>query len=360
MAIRVGRWDCETCDTKGILGPETKCNNCGSPRPENVKFYLPDDAAEVTDEQKIEEAHAGADWVCSHCGSHSKHWATRCQSCGSPKDVAGDGDKHLEEKITYFNEQDRPKSSDGPRKQGIREQRIAPPRQKSKMSKYLIFAVLLIVGFIALNFISSEVDLQVKEHRWERKVAMEEYKRVTEEDWSVPQGGELIKSFQAVHHNDKRLIGHETKTRTKRVKVGDERYKCGTKDKGNGYFEDVYCTRPVYENREETYQEPIYELVPVYQTKYRYSIMRWIGIDPLFAKSTGKNVYWPEPPSNLRSDKFRQGKRSEKYTLIVMDHNGENHEEEVSFQFWNDTPEGGTIKGEKSTIFGYYQGLKKE
>ncbi|MGB0523841.1 MAG: zinc finger Ran-binding domain-containing protein [Flammeovirgaceae bacterium] len=356
MAIRVGRWDCEVCDTKGILGPETKCGNCGSPRPENVKFYLPDDAAEVTDEKKIEEAHAGADWVCSHCGSHNKHWATRCQSCGSPKDVAGDGDKHLEEKITYFNPQDRPQAP----KQQIRSSRIAPPKQKRNMGKYVLWVALFVVGFIALTFISSDIEVQVKEHRWQRTVAMQEYKRVNEEGWSLPAEAQLIKSYRAVHHNDKRLIGHETKTRTKRVKVGEERYKCGTKDKGNGYFEDVYCTRPVYESREETYQEPVYELVPVYQTKYEYSIMRWKEIEPLVAKSTGKNVYWPEPASHQQNERFKQGERTEKYTLIITDHKGEDHEEQVSFQFWQDTPEGGKVMAEKSTIFGYYQGLKNK
>lgn len=355
MAIRVGRWDCEVCGTNGILGPETKCNNCGSPRPEDVKFYLPDDAEEVKDEKKIEEANAGADWVCSHCGSHSKHWATRCQSCGSPKDVAGDGDKHLEEKVTYFNQ----KPAEEP-KRTIRSASPRPPRKKSKLGKYLLYAGLLIVGFIALNMISSDVEVQVKEHRWERKVAMEEYKRVTEEDWSLPQGAELIKSYRAVHHNDKRLIGHETKTITKKVKVGDERYKCGTKDKGNGYFEDVYCTRPIYENREETYQDPVYELVPVYQTKYQFSIMRWKAIESLYAKSTGKNVYWPEPASNQQGERFRQGKKEAKYTLLITDHNGEDHEENVSFEYWNKVPEGGKVLAEKSSLFGYYQGLKKE
>lgn len=321
-----------------------------------MKFYLPDDAEAVTDEKKIEEAHAGADWVCSHCGSHSKHGATSCQSCGSPKDVAGDGDEHLKEKVTYFNPKDQPK----PKIQGIQGNKLPVRKKKNKVVRFFLFLLVAFIAFIGLTFISSDIEVQVKEHQWERKIAMEEYKKVVEEDWNLPQGGQLIKSFKAVHHNDKRLIGHETKTRTKQVKVGEERYKCGTKDKGNGYFEDVYCTRSVYESREETYEEPIYELVPVYQTKYQYSIMRWKTIDPLLAKSTGKNVYWPELAAHQQNQNFRQGKKEEKYVLVIEDHTGKIHEEKVSFQFWNNTAEGGKLMAEKSTIYGFYKGLKKD
>ena len=48
MAIRVGRWDCFVCGHKGNLGPETHCTNCGSSRPKDVVFYLPDDAKVIT------------------------------------------------------------------------------------------------------------------------------------------------------------------------------------------------------------------------------------------------------------------------------------------------------------------------
>ena len=348
MAIRVGRWDCKTCGTNGILGPETKCSNCGSPRPENVQFYLPEDAPEVSDEAKIKEAHAGADWVCSHCGSHSKHWEKSCSSCGSPKDVAGDGDEHLKEKVTYF---------DYKRQQAhLQGQSRAPlPKKKSGLGRYIFGAVALLVGFILLSMISSDYEAQVLEHRWERKIAMEEYKKVIEEDWNIPQGGQRIKSFRAVHHYNQRLVGHET--RTKRVQTGTERYKCGTRNKGNGYFEDVYCSRPVYGTKEVS--EPVYEQIPVYQTKYQYSIMRWKPAEPLVANSTGKNVYWPETPKHQQNKRFRQGDREESYYLIIRDHHGENQEELVPFSFWNDVPEGGKVKAEKSTVFGYYKGLKE-
>ena len=59
MAIREGAWDCPVCCRKGNRGPEKFCGGCGSPRGPEVKFYLPDDAAEVTE----------AD-IVAHCKAH--------------------------------------------------------------------------------------------------------------------------------------------------------------------------------------------------------------------------------------------------------------------------------------------------
>ena len=56
MAIQVGRWDCQQCGHVGILGPETKCPNCGAMRPKGVRFYLPKDAQVITNEEEIKKA----------------------------------------------------------------------------------------------------------------------------------------------------------------------------------------------------------------------------------------------------------------------------------------------------------------
>ena len=53
MSIREGKWDCKTCGQKGNRGPNTYCGACGSPRPDNVEFYLPDNAEEITDQALI-------------------------------------------------------------------------------------------------------------------------------------------------------------------------------------------------------------------------------------------------------------------------------------------------------------------
>ena len=87
MAIREGRWDCQYCGTKGNLGRDKSCGNCGRSRPEGTKFYLPEGAEEVTDQRLIEQAESGPDWVCAFCASSNKSNATSCGSCGAAREA---------------------------------------------------------------------------------------------------------------------------------------------------------------------------------------------------------------------------------------------------------------------------------
>ena len=66
--ILMGRWDCDACGHKGILGDQYSCSSCGSGRPEDVKFYLPSDAEVVEDAAGIAAAEAGSDWQCAPAG----------------------------------------------------------------------------------------------------------------------------------------------------------------------------------------------------------------------------------------------------------------------------------------------------
>jgi zinc finger protein len=67
VAIREGAWDCPHCGRKGNRGPEKYCGGCGAPRGEDVPFYLPDDAPEVVEAEKLKRAQAGPDWTCPFC-----------------------------------------------------------------------------------------------------------------------------------------------------------------------------------------------------------------------------------------------------------------------------------------------------
>lgn len=66
--ILEGRWDCSYCGTKGILGRHRECPNCGRPRGEDVKFYLPSSKDYVPDEetQKSVENQTGYVVIVDH------------------------------------------------------------------------------------------------------------------------------------------------------------------------------------------------------------------------------------------------------------------------------------------------------
>src|SRR3989344_3085804 len=84
-AKREGRWDCESCGKVGNLGRNRTCESCGKPRPENVKFYLPENAPAVTDPELLKQAEAGADWYCLHCDAGNSNADTTCKQCGAAR-----------------------------------------------------------------------------------------------------------------------------------------------------------------------------------------------------------------------------------------------------------------------------------
>ncbi|MDF1548765.1 MAG: zinc finger protein [Bacteroidales bacterium] len=343
MAIKVGRWDCTQCGFTGNLGPNTRCEKCGAPRPENVKFYLPEYAEIVHDTQNLNEAKSGANWVCSYCSAHNKATQNTCQSCGNDRDLL-DGDKNLQEKIHLFN------------------QNTTAKKNTFKFGKGLKIALIglfsFIVLFVILTQIKSDVEVSVTSCSWERSISIEEYKRVIEEDWKLPSGAEKINSYNAIHHYDQVADGTETRTRTVQKQVGTEQVKVGEKDLGNGYFEDIYEERPVYEDVEETYEATKYKQVPVYQTKYKYAVFRWMEADKITSSGTKKPACWPEDERLTNKNKYRIKQRDEKYYLH-MDFEGENVPEKVSYELWKNTNVGDILVGEKSRVLGTYFGLKK-
>jgi len=344
MAIKVGRWDCTQCGHLGNLGPNTRCEKCGAPRPKDVKFYLPQDAEIVVDIQKQKEAKSGADWVCSFCNAQNKSTHLICQSCGNDRD-ATDGDKSLEEK-TYLYQQNQ-----------------TDTKSSSKLWKYLKRAVIglfaFFIVFAILTQIKTDVKVTVTACKWERTIEIEEYKKVVEEDWQLPEGSEKIDSFRAIHHYNKVADGTETQTRTVQKQTGTEKVKVGEKDLGNGYFEDIYEERPVYEDVEETYETTKYKQVPVYQTKYKYSIYKWIEIGKRINQGDEKPAYWPDDERLKDENKFRIKQRSGEYSVVV-NFEGKEIPEKVNYDYWNKTKIGDVLDGEKSTIFGTYYGIKKE
>ena len=42
-----GRWNCQYCQTKEILGRHQSCPNCGRPRDKDFKPYLPKNMSEL-------------------------------------------------------------------------------------------------------------------------------------------------------------------------------------------------------------------------------------------------------------------------------------------------------------------------
>ncbi|HEX2206645.1 MAG TPA: hypothetical protein VHG93_03130 [Longimicrobium sp.] len=164
---------------------------------------------------------------------------------------------------------------------------------------------------------------------WERLIVLEEHGIIAGEGWELPDSAtDVVRSERVREYRDE-LAGYETverevprtrrvlqgyrdETRTvsEREQTGTRTYTCGTRDLGNGYFEDVECTEPEYETvtrservsvpvyEEETVYEtvterkPVYRKVPVMATYYTYRAPRWAPVDTLRLAGT-----WMTPPA---------------------------------------------------------------
>ena len=314
MAIREGAWDCPHCGRKGNRGPEKFCGGCGAPRGEGVQFYLPPDAPEVTEAKALERAKAGPDWTCPFCEADNPSTSPFCSSCGAGRDGS------------------KPREVIEHRKDAAPLPVAAPPPPPAPANPKLkrgcqigclgLAALVLLFWFLGRP---KETTLTVTGHRWERTVAVEEQRTVTEQGWEgeLPAGARSLSSSREIHHHNRVRIGSETRTRTvsERVQTGTERVKVGERDLGNGYFEDIYEDRPVYETREseETYEEPVYREDPVYRIRHRYQVEKWMPSREARAGAEDLAPRWPD--AGLGS-KEREGQRAEVYEVLFEDRDG--------------------------------------
>lgn len=359
MAIREGRWDCGQCGTRKVRGRDMNCPGCGVKRAENTKFYLAEGEPEVTDAKLIEKAKKGADWYCEHCQSGNRADENHCSQCGATRGSS---------KSAPVREYALGNIPNGEVKKPIAVASASSPAPTPVTTpvpnepydclddstnpyddgngpdpRWIIGVIAaLVIGIIAFVLWPRQITLKVTGFSWHREVSVSRYTTVVEENWDVPSGGRVLSRRREIRSYVSVLDHYETRTRqvSEEVQVGTESYVSGSRDLGNGFFEDVYSERPVYETRyhTETYEEPVYRQDPVYDTKYRYEIDRWINVR--VEKSTGNSQnepapFWPgfklagdgsarvgNERESGRTETYlvhflSQGKKNEKYDLTV-------------------------------------------
>lgn len=345
--IREGRWDCPHCRTIGIRGRDLTCPSCGSVRPEDIQFYLPEDAPEVTDEALRQRAQDGADWICAYCGTSNVALGDPCRQCGAPR-----AESDRRQRVREYGMDEVPRSGDDPIPSA--QPKSSPTEESPPRSFFARFwgrIVAAITAIVVLICGGSAALLQHTTHEavtvtglsWERTIAVEAYRTERIEDWSLPPDARLIRQREEIHHYEQVLDHYETRTRdvSDQVQVGTETYVCGQRDLGNGMFEDRECSRPIYETRwrTETYEEPIYRDEPVYRTKYTYDIDQWVYDRTERRAGTNSDPSeWPSVsefqgvPVVGRSE--RAGERTETYTVSVVSQSGTSYDVVVDAAEW--------------------------
>jgi len=297
--IREGFWICPFCGGRN-RGRTLACGGCAAVRAEDVPFRIDENAPEISDAAEAARARAGADWACPSCGTTNVVTAATCAQCGQSR---SEGHSRATGSLS------------------------SPPAEtpaafSSRRIRWAAGAILVAAGLFAFLFASRDVSLVVKDRSWIRSIDVESFGAVRESAWEgeVPSAARVVSSQRLLHHTDHVQVGTRPVTRqvTERVQTGTRRVKTGTKNLGNGYFEDVYETSPVYETRTRsvTETEAIYEDHPVYKKKFTYDVDRWHPART--AKETGRGEESPHWPDPALADGEREGSRGESYTISFV------------------------------------------
>ena len=336
MANVWGYWDCTYCRTKTIRGDKTDCPNCGHGRDENVKFYMRNDLLEYV---PPEQTNWEQNWICSYCKYQNSAQLTKCDYCGASKTESEKNYSDVKSDSSELQDNNCNSGIDC-RTESESNHSDAQSDLSENMSKILkigiiSFIVVSVIMFLVWLFIPVQREMVIDSFSWNREIQIEQMRTVDESDWSLPDDARLSYTNQEIRKYDKIIDHYETKTRKVSEKVLDhyETVKDGYRDLGNGQFEEVTKQKPVYrtEYRTETYEEPVYKKVPVYDTKYYYEIDRWFYLCSANSNGTDKEPYWKI--LNLKDDE-RESKRTEHYYIHCI-YNDNITEYEIPFDTWN-------------------------
>jgi hypothetical protein len=295
-------WDCDHCDTKGLLGKSQRyCANCGAPQNPDKRYFPQEGAAQRVDGHIFE----GADRTCPACSAPQSARAKNCTHCGSVLDGAAE--------VRGFVAPVAP----APR---------APARKRSALPLVLGLIVVLSGGLgIWWRCIrSQEAEVVVAAHKWQRIVGIEEFNERTEEAWRneiTVKAGAGQPSCQ------------ERERSSRQVPDGED---CHTerRDKKDGTFEQVKKCKPKYRSE------------PVMDSWCRFTARRWKPVNDVTAAGTGTTPTWPAnvPPGDTRAflGAQRQSKRTEVLTLEFTGHGSC----DVSDPVWRKYADGQKLKVE--------------
>lgn len=289
----MGYWDCPFCGSIGIRGDIVNCPSCGRARGD-VKFYMKNytegeireeneqDDIEFLSESDSAKFSDNPDWYCSFCNSLNSDNAQFCGNCGASR---------ADSEANYFEMQKKRQEREAA--EAAARPQPTQPKHNSKARTILIAAGLVLVALLVWFFLPKNQAGTISSFSWARQIQTEEYREVTEEDWSVPANGEVISQQRKIHHYDTVQQGTRQERRSRQVLDHYETYYT-YEDRGNGSFEQVSHQRPVY-STEYYYEEvPNYVQVPRYQTAYTYKIWKWMPGDTLTSAGQDHNPLWPE------------------------------------------------------------------
>lgn len=289
-------WECPYCETQNP-GPIKTCTSCGAPQPDDVEFLRVDKEKFnfIKDEALIRMAQAGPDIHCPYCGTRNPAGAELCSNCGGEINIPGKVVREVGKEVQTVSE-----AEQEPQEVPTPTPSVTPvstPRKKpSRLVKILgalgILAVLAgCIILLMLLFKTDTVEATVTSGTWERSVAIEAFRSVTDSGWwdEIPDSAEIQSCTQRYRYTSENPEPNATEVCSDPV----------VEDTGTGIGEVV--------------QECVYE---VYDDYCEYTYMNWIVETTVVERGEDWNPVWPEP--DLDSDQ-RLGVMSEDYTIVFAE-----------------------------------------
>jgi len=167
-----------------------------------------------------------------------------------------------------------------------------------------LIIALIICGIFAFTY-RGESHARVTQLTWTRKINIDEWRTVHDEDWNVPPAGRETSRWRAIHHYEDVYVGSHQEC--------DTHNKCKTVDD--------------------------YDSEPVYKTKYAYDIERWVTIDTKVRTANDKSPVWPtvEDLRELGTGVIgtqRAGTRTSIYTVYFLGEKDKRYALDMTEQRW--------------------------
>ena len=261
-------WDCDHCETKGLLGKSQRhCPECGAKQNADKRYFPKEGEQTRVDGHKYE----GSDRVCPNCQAPQSAKAHNCTNCGAPA-----GGEEVKGVVTPV-----------------------APKQRTRwwIPALIIAAIIAIIVIVYMVFFRTvSKKLTISAHKWERSIGIDEYKNIDHHKWrnEVP--------------SDARSVSCVIKQRsTKKIPDGED---CKMKkvDKKDGTFEQVKTCTPKYRSE------------PVNDDWCSYTVRGWQEVDRIKTAGAGMVPAWPTAglPPDQHTETLgarRKGAQREKHML---------------------------------------------
>lgn len=333
-------WQCNSCGSPEEIPATIKvCPNCRNPKDASEGYHSPSSPRPYLTQADMDargiDMERQQDEECPFCESRLTSKTEVCPNCGGNVSSVYKAERICPSCERETNNQNCPACGTAtlskslstlPKASTTKLQNPARESKKHSSSNLAIGAVvslvlLCIFAAIGLLFKPHDEIGSVASNSWTCSVPLQEYQYNRHSDWTLPEGADLIQSYEKFHHNEKvedglkevcedrwEVVGYDQVPKTKEVCTPGEYIEtiesCDEETSVCTYT-DVYgpdsCVDvpdgfdkvDVYDWVTYCEDKMQYKEVPVNQIYFEYNIWEWVSINPATTSGNNNQVACP-------------------------------------------------------------------